>query len=99
MATEIQYTKKAFKGREALTENEKAILDALEQDLRETSGKPLGRGWQSLGPVKQYGSDAYHCHLTRSKVALWRILNDGKGNTRIVICLFEYVGTRGKAPY
>lgn len=99
MPTEIQYTKKALKGRDTLTANERAILDALEQDLRETAGKPLGRGWQSMGPVRQYGDDAYHCHLTRNKVALWRILDDGKGSLRIVICRFEYVETRGKAPY
>lgn len=99
MPTEIQYTKKALKGRDALNSNERVIIEALEQDLRETAGKPLGRGWHNLGPVRQYGADAYHCHFTKNKVALWRILDDGKGNTRIVICRFEYVGTRGKAPY
>ena len=46
MPTEIQYTKKALKGRDTLTANERAILDALEQDLRETPGKPLGgKAW------------------------------------------------------
>ena len=53
MPTEIQYTKKALKGRDALNSNERAIIEALEQDLRETAGKPLGRGWHNLGPVRQ----------------------------------------------
>lgn len=99
MTVVIQYTRKALKGREGLTQNERSILDALEQDLRETAGKPLGRGWSSLGPVRQYGEDAYHCHLTRNKVAVWLIQEDGKGQTRVVLCRFEYVGSRGKAPY
>lgn len=95
MPVEIQYTKKALTGRDNLTAREKAILDALEQDMRETGGKPLGRGWQSLGPLRQCGNDAWHCHLTRNKVAVWRILEDG----RIIFCRFEYVGHRGNAPY
>jgi hypothetical protein len=52
MSALIRYTKNALKGRNSLSGNEKAILDALEQDLRETAGKPLGRGWQNLGPVR-----------------------------------------------
>ena len=44
----IKYSKKALKGRNALNLDEQAIMDALEQDLRETAGKPFGRGWQSL---------------------------------------------------
>jgi len=99
MSVRIQYTKKALKGRNSLSGNEKAILEALEQDLRETAGKPLGRGWQSLGPVKQYAANAWHCHFTRNKVAVWLIETDGKGQARVVLCRFEYVGTRGKAPY
>jgi len=99
VSTVIQYTKKAFKGKEDLSQDERDILIALEQDLRETAGRPLGRGWRSLGPVRQYAPNAYHCHLTRSKVALWLIFEDGKGETRVVLCRFEYVGRRGRAPY
>ena len=99
MAAQILYTKKALKGKNSLSGNEKAILEMLEQDLRETAGKPLGRGWQSLGPVKQYAANAWHCHLTRNKVAIWLIEIDSAGQARVVLCRFEYVGMRGKAPY
>ena len=99
MSVLIRYTKNALKGRNSLSGNEKAILDALEQDLRETAGKPLGRGWQNLGPVRQYAANAWHCHFTRNKVAVWLIETSAKGQTRVVLCRFEYVGTRGKAPY
>jgi len=99
MPVKIQYTRKALKGRNALSGNEKAILEALEQDLRETAGKPLGRGWQNLGQVRQYAPNAWHCHFTRNKVAVWLIEADRDGQTRVVLCRFEYVGTRGKAPY
>jgi len=95
----IQYTKKALKGRNSLSSKEKAILEVLEQDLRETAGKPLGRGWQNLGPVRQYAANAWHCHFTRNKVAIWLIETDGNGQARVVLCRFEYVGTRGQAPY
>ncbi|MFI3270978.1 MAG: hypothetical protein R3Y11_02590 [Pseudomonadota bacterium] len=61
-AVSIQYTKKAMKGREQLKENERAIMEFLEQDLRETAGKPYNRGWQSLGMLK--GTNRMHCHIT-----------------------------------
>jgi len=99
MPTIIQYNKKAAKGREKLTEDERSILEVLEQDLRETAGKPLERGWASLGTVRQYASNAWHCHLPRNKVAVWLILEEQDGSTRIVLCRFEFVGSRGKAPY
>jgi hypothetical protein len=99
MPTVIQYTKKALKEKDALPETERAILDALEQDLRDTAGKPLGRGWKNLGPIRQYADNAWHCHFTQRKVAIWLIENEGKGKARIVLCRFEYVGARGRAPY
>jgi hypothetical protein len=99
MPTITQYTKKAFKGKEDLGQDERDILEDLEQDLRETAGKPLGRGWRSLGPVRQYAPNAYHCHLTRNLVALWLISEDGQGDARLVLCRIEYVGQRGRAPY
>ena len=92
----IEYSKKAMKGREKLTQNEQAILDVLEQDLRETAGKPYGRGWQSLGEL--HGQNAFHCHITYRKVAVWEIEEHGN-SVKIVLCRFEYVGTREKAPY
>lgn len=99
----IQYTNKAEKGRGALSKNERAILEALEQDMRETGGKPLGRGWSSLGPLRQYAGNAYHCHLTRNKVAVWLIdqetTKQGRERVKVTFCLFEYVGSRDKAPY
>lgn len=95
MTVEIQYTKSAFKSRNTLTRREKDILEALEQDMRETGGKPYGRGWQSLGPLRQCGNDMWHCHLTRNKVAIWSITEDGT----IIFCRFEYIGHRGNAPY
>jgi hypothetical protein len=99
MSTLVQYSKKAFKAKESLPKREKDILEALEQDLRETAGKPLGRGWHNLGPVRQYAQNAYHCHFTKNMVALWLIIGDGKGASRVVICRFEYIGQRGDAPY
>lgn len=95
MPVEILYAKKAFQGREKLSARERAILEALEEDLRATGGKPFGRGWQSLGPLRQCGDDIWHCHLTRNKVAVWRILPNGD----VALCRFEYVGERGNAPY
>ena len=100
MAVIIQYTKQAQKGKDALTQNERDILDALEEDMRETGGKPLGRGWASLGPLRQYAKNAYHCHLTRNKVAVWLITaGETEDEIKAVFCRFEYVGQRGKAPY
>ena len=92
----IEYTKKAFKERNALTANEKAILDALEQDLRETAGKPFARGWKSLGELR--GQGLMHCHLTYRTVAIWDVEEHGT-EIKIVLCRFEYIGKRGKAPY
>ncbi len=94
----IEYTKKAMKGRNALTQSEQAIIEVLEQDLRETSGKPYGRGWKSLGEIVRQGENAMHCHLTYRKVAVWSIEETG-ANITIVFCRFEYVGSREKAPY
>jgi hypothetical protein len=100
VAVTILYTKQAQKGKGALTQNERDILAALEQDMRETGGKPLGRGWASLGPLKQYAPNAYHCHLTRNKVAVWLIeKGEMDGDINAVLCCFEYLGQRGKAPY
>jgi hypothetical protein len=100
MTVIIQYTKQAQKGKDALTQNERDVLAALEQDMRETSGKPLGRGWASLGPLRQYAKNAYHCHFTKNQVAIWLI---SKGHTeyeiKAVFCRFEYVGQCGNAPY
>jgi len=99
MSVIIQYTKKAWKERSALSKTERAILVALEEDMRQTDGKPLGRGWQHLGPVRQYANNAYHCHLTKNTVALWTIEQGQDGIVKVTICTFEYVGSRGKAPY
>lgn len=100
MAVIIQYTKQAQKGKDALSQNERDILSVLEEDIRETGGKPLGRGWASLGPLRQYAKNAYHCHLTRNKVAVWLIIKDrADEEATAVFCRFEYVGQRGKAPY
>jgi hypothetical protein len=100
MTVIIQYTRQARKGKDLLTHNEQDILAVLEQDMRETGGKPLGRGWASLGPLKQYAKNAYHCHFTKNKVAVW-LISTGKAPDEIqaVFCRFEYVGPRGQAPY
>lgn len=92
----IQYTKKAMKGRDQLKENELAIMEFLEQDLRETAGKPYNRGWQSLGMLK--GTNRMHCHITYRKVAVWEVIEEGD-SIQIILCRFDYVGTREKAPY
>lgn len=95
----IQYTTGAWKQKNKLSKNDQEIVCLLEQDLRETHGKPFGRGWPHLGPLKQYSKDAMHCHLTRDKVAVWRILVQRDGMLKKTVCQFEYLGTRGKAPY
>lgn len=92
----ISYNKKALKGRNTLTKNEQAIMDVLEQDLRETAGKPFGRGWQSLGSLSK--QNLMHCHITYRKVAVWTI-EEEQDKIKITLCRFEYVGTREKAPY
>ncbi len=92
----IKYTKQAWKGREKLTEDEKASLDFLEQDLLQTAGKPYNRGWQSFGKLDN--NNTFHCHITYRKVAVWKIEENG-GILDIVFCHFEYIGTREKAPY
>ncbi len=99
MSVIVQYTKKALKGRNALNEDVLAILEALEEDVRATHGKPFGRGWKNLGPVRQYAANAYHCHLTRTIVALWTIDQSSDGSLKITFCTFEYIGARGSAPY
>ena len=99
MSVIVQYTKKAWKSRQKLNASVRAILEALEEDMRATKGKPLGRGWHNLGPVRQYADNAYHCHLTRDIVALWVIVESEDGNIKITVCTVEFVGTRGKAPY
>lgn len=95
MLVEIRYTKKALKAKNELSPREQAILDALELDLIITAGKPLGRNWHNLGPLRQLGKNIWHCHFTKDKVAVWKIADDGS----IIICKFEYVGDRGNAPY
>ncbi len=92
----IKYSSKALKGKKSLSHNEEAILDVLEQDLRETSGKPYGRGWQSLSSLSK--DSQMHCHLNYRKVAVWTVKEDSE-NIEITICRFEYIGTREKAPY
>lgn len=92
----ITYNRKALKGKNALTLNEQAIMDVLEQDLRETAGKPFGRGWQSLGSLDK--QNLMHCHITYRKVAVWTI-EEEQNEIKITLCRFEYVGTREKAPY
>ncbi len=64
----IEYTKKAQKGRDRLNAREMEILKTLEQDLRDTAGKPYGRGWESLGVLQ--GTNLMHCHLTHKKVVV-----------------------------
>jgi len=92
----IQYSSKAKRGKSALPGNVKPVLQLLEQDLRETNGKPYGRGWDSLGEVvTDQGETAMHCHLTYRFVAVWKLLlQAGK-----VVCRFLYVGSREKSPY
>lgn len=92
----IKYSKKALKGRKSLTLNEQAIMDVLEQDLRETAGKPFGRGWQSLSSLDK--QNFMHCHITYRKIAVWTV-DEINNSIQITLCRFEYVGTREKAPY
>ena len=70
------------------------ILEALEDHLSLSKGKPLGRGWKNYGPYKQMGPNCYHCHLHNKYVAVWNITKEG-GNT---ICEIVYAGTREKIP-
>jgi len=90
---QIVYSARAKKGKEKLSGKIAPILSLLEEDLRKTSGKPFGRGWTNLGPVRQLGPDAYHCHLNRSYVAVWLIDNETHA------CRMVYVGSHERAPY
>ena len=68
---EIQYTKKASDMRDGLPKSRLAILELLEADLRETGGKPFGRGWASLGEVRLIDhTEAMHCHINLRTVAV-----------------------------
>ncbi len=93
---EIKYTKKAMKGYKQLSQDELAIMDFLEQDLRDTAGKPFGRRWSSLGMLK--GTNRMHCHITYRKVAIWQVI-EHDDSVEVIFCRFEYIGTREKAPY
>jgi len=82
--------------RDGLSKSRLAILELLEADLRETGGKPFGRGWASLGEVRlKDNTEAMHCHINPRNVAVWRMLVDQFK----IICKFIYVGSREKAPY
>jgi hypothetical protein len=106
-ATRVTYTPKAYKLRRELIEfknthrtgKENAdYLDTvltLENDLRATQGKPLNRGWQSVGPLKQIGKDVWHCHLDKKNVAIWKILKTESG----IECRIGYIGLRSEARY
>lgn len=80
-----------MKGRDALSNREKSILYVLEQELRETKGKPYGRGSQSFGPLRQFMGDVFHCHYTKNNVAIWQII-ETETKVQIIICKFEYIG-------
>lgn len=93
---EIKYSKDAFRSKSRSSDKIKPIVEMLEQDLRETAGKPFGRGWRSCGEVQlKNGSDALHCHLTHKVVAVWKIIEEKVK----IVCKFIYVGSREKAPY
>lgn len=92
---EIQYAKKAVGMRDRLSKSLLPVLELLETDLRETGGKPFGRGWMSLGEVSlKDKSKAMHCHLNPRNVAVWLLVKGLK-----TVCKFIYVGSREKAPY
>lgn len=102
METEVRFSAKAQKAKEKLSEDEQAIIDLLVEDLRETQGKPHGRGWDNCGPVKQLGNNAMHCHLSKRKprkVAVWDVSHSNNGKISKCICTIEYIGTKEKAPY
>ena len=102
MATEVHFSSKAHKAKEKLSEDYQAVVDLLVQDLRETQGKPHGRGWDNCGPVKQLGDDMMHCHLSKRKpriVVIWKVSHSKTENISSCICTIEYIGTHEKAPY
>ena len=99
MKIEISFSRRAEKGKNGLTEDEKAVLDLLIEDLRATGGKPYGRGWNSLSPVPQYSKDAFHCHLTHNKVVVWKNIECGQGKNKNIECRICEVCPRGKIDY
>lgn len=89
----------AWKSREKLVEDERAVFDFLKQGLLQTTGKPYNRGWQSFGQsFAKLGNSTFHCHITYHKVAVWKIEENGD-MLDIVFCHLEYIGTREKALY
>lgn len=92
----IKYKAKAQRQKDALSKNLRPILDLLEQDLRETAGKPYGRDWDSLGTLEELDGKM-HCHLNFKNVAIWDIQEKKtKASTETTI-IVEYVGKRDNA--
>lgn len=100
MDVEVQYSGRAEKGKKTLSSKAQAVLVVLEQHLRETDGKPFGRGWSNLGILEKLGKNVMHCHLTRREVAIWSLIEEiRKGLGKLNVCRFLYLGSREKAPY
>lgn len=102
MGTEVLFSRKAKKAYNRLSDDAKALVDLLVQDLEETEGNPNGRGWNNCGDVKQRGKNAKHCHLSRKKpelVACWNVEKRKEGKVFLCIVKVDYIGTREGAPY
>lgn len=96
MGTVIVYKAKAQRQKDALGKTLLAILDLLEQDLRETAGKPYGRGWNSLGQLAELGGKM-HCHLNAKTVVIWDSKEEKNKSAISTIVTIEYVGKRDHA--
>ena len=92
MVFTVKMSTKTEKMLRELSEDEAASFVLLKDDMVRTKGKPYTR-WKNCGPVKQLGTDYYHCHLSNSTVVVW--LLDKKN----LLCKITYVGSREKAPY
>lgn len=88
----------AQKGIQGLSVSNQDLFELLKADLYESRGKLSKRhGWDNFGSLKQefkrYGKTASHCHLTRSTVVKWRILEDTPDPGALTVLIY-YVGKR-----
>lgn len=89
MSWTVRVSRKALKQLRKLPENLQKRAYALAREIESTG--PVQGSWPNYSKL---GKDLHHCHLTRSYVAVWEVLNK-----EIRLIEVTYVGSREKAPY
>ena len=88
MRWRVYYRKKVEKSVRRMPLREQKLFANLVEDL-EAKG-PIRREWRNFSKLDD---DQYHCHLTYSWVACWRVYAD------FVEIEVYYAGSREDAPY